>query len=361
MKSTLLPCQRRAALLSSCEARPLNFHAAAHASCAPPRPALACRAAAVASVSYDVADAAVLRSLERPTNNIVSLGSRLPRYIAVKEPTSWVPSSLPGPSAEESSGLDFVDLVNTPRPEVQARLQDAATYLMLGCANGVLQPLSEAAAAASPVNVRALTRFRNNVTRNLSPAVAVACSDAMQAAKAATKRRVQELLEQQRAAMGAINGGGAGAASSSFAGSGAGNMAQVPCRFVVAPASAEHPLETPVPALCVNDVDSAGDGAAAPVIVVAADVSAASAAAARAAAVVAAPAEAVDSAAERVLAPAPSHGAPSSSGGDLDALQHQSEHHAVGGGGSGRRRGSRGRGLLSGAGRLQDQSDAAWI
>ncbi|KAG2424234.1 hypothetical protein HYH02_015219 [Chlamydomonas schloesseri] len=306
--------------------------------------------------------------MERPasvSSNIVSLGSRLPRYIPVREPSSWVPSSLPGPPAEESSGLDFVDLVKTPLPEVQARLQDAATYMMLGCANGALQRVSAAAAAASPVNVRALTRFRNNVTRNLSPAVALSCSEAMQAAKAATKRRVQELLEQQRAASAAVHGAGAAgpAATPAAAGIAASSVAQVPCRIIVAPASAEQPLETPMPVLCGmgGEAESAADGAAAPVIVVAADVSAVAAPSDHAAAsYVAAPA---DSDAEHAAAPSATQGVPSSSGDDLDALQqHMSEHlhHVVGGGGSGRRRGSRGRGL-SGAGRLQNQSDAAWI
>eukprot|EP00198_Chlamydomonas_reinhardtii_P012838 XP_001702175.1 predicted protein [Chlamydomonas reinhardtii] len=275
-----------------------------------------CRVSAVASVSYEVADEAVLRSLERPANNIVSLSPRRqPHFMAVKEPTSWVPSLLPGPSAEESSGLDFVDLVKTPRAEVQARLQDASTYLMLGCANGVL-PRSSSSTATAPVNVRALTRFRNNVTRNLSPAIAVSCSEAMQAAKAATKRRVQELLEQQRAATGAI-GGSSGAGPGAIASSA---VSQVTCRFVVASASVEQPLETPLPALCVAGV--AGEGAAAPVIVVAADVSA-----------VSSPTEAAESAAQQqeAVAPSASHGAPSLSGDDLDALrlQRAEEHLAV--------------------------------
>ncbi|KAG2443251.1 hypothetical protein HYH02_009324 [Chlamydomonas schloesseri] len=286
---------------------------------------------------------------------------------------AWIPAKLPGPTAAESSGLDFIDLFDMPLPEVQARVGDAATFRMLGCTDGALARVPAAAtgspAAPAPVNINALTRFRNAWIRNVSPIVAVSVRDAMIADRAEKKRKAQALLESQKAACAALGSGASSPASpassppaspSSKTGAG-GRAAGVRCRFVAAATAAGEQQQAA--AACGSSSQSA---------------SSASPAEAGGGAVGASAESEQQQQQQQQASSPPAHvGAPSSctvadAEDQLDASQlpqlQRSSPGASGGGGGGdcarRRRGSRGRGLER-AGRQpqggQQQGGAAWI
>lgn len=292
---------------------------------------------------------------------------------------AWIPSKLPGPTADDSSGLDFIDLFDMPMPEVMARVDDAATFRMLGCAQGALHRVP--AAAGSPaqpalpaaVNINALTRFRNAWIRNVSPVVAASVRDAMIADRADKKRKAQALLESQKAACVALGSPSATSPSPpapppSPSSKTRGGSASIKCRFVSAGGGGEQQAvasTSTASAMCGSGGNDSAEASASNAPASSASASSLSSSAAGGGAVgnntAAAAAEEQQQAAS--LSPSASVGVPSSTtDGDLDASQLPQRSSSSHGGCGGRRRGSRGRGL-DGAGRQQDGqgSGASWI
>ncbi|KAG2443427.1 hypothetical protein HXX76_001785 [Chlamydomonas incerta] len=278
---------------------------------------------------------------------------------------AWIPTKLPGPTASESSGLDFVDLFDMPLPEVMARVDDAATFRMLGCTRGALHRVP--AAAGSPaqpappaaININAMTRLRNAWIRNVSPVVALSVRNAIIADRIEKQRKAQALLDEQKAACAGLGSSSSSAASPVTCKAGGGGAA-VKCRFVSAghsqAAAATSPTHAAAP--CGNGGGSERAEAFASAAPGASTSSFVSGAGSGAVGTNIAPPEAEQ---QQAASPATSVGAPScTADSDMDVTSQRSSSSGAHCGG--RRRGSRSRGL-SGAGRQQGGQGgaASWI